>query len=630
MSEQVEFNFKEEYIDSNEEGLSSFQADFIEEIQTGRHNAIFLNAPTGSGKTYSILLALFKYDNKRMMDAPHIIVAEPSNEIVDELYCNFLALNKSLRGKDGKQLSAVRITGRARSISGRQKEIRDAITGNNLVITNPDILSLYVAGNYLVNPRPDSTNFQDSLIQTSVIVLDEYHCYDPQSLGKILSIVEIVKSAHLDHLKFVFSSATPSERFINMVKKVLGEQSIKETSVKPVSSGQMSTEMRGQMRLILSDGDILDTIDDAKNFALNGRGTMAYIFNSVVDCERFADELKVEGIEARIINGYRKARRKEGEAIDEQCTTSHGGSPNSGMVIVATSTLELGVNIPYLSIGHIQLGYYFENLSQRLGRFSRRGQISTVYVHVSNEILNELKSIRTDRYYDFLTEVSKKISSRHIGETTVWKNSRIFAYCVWKHTKREYLKDRVEEAIVKLDGGYLFEANKTLKEISEDTNISPSRRNVFSDWWKNYFLSYGYFRGAISSVPVVLPDGTETSYDWIHIMRWADHPVKEENKYIIKKWREKGNSVKPSILFTDFRGSQKKFGWDDLKPENEQKFREAWTKDMEDALRNYLHIDEDRSKKYLPSLTKALYTITPRLLKPKDIEIEDNSDNIFI
>lgn len=626
MSEQIEFNFQREYIDSNEEGISSFQRDFIDEIQYGDHNVVFLHAPTGAGKTYSFLLSLFK-SNPNSLDTPTLIVAEPTNDIVNELYCAFSEMNE----KEGKRRSVVRITGRNRSGKARQFEIRDAVMNHDFVITNPDILSLYISGHYITRDKWNRTNFQDALLNASVIIFDEYHSYDAQSLGKILSILLISSSTGLRHLKFVFASATPSEKFVKIVEEYVDNSSIRKISPSPSTLVDESTsrdskkfkELRGEMKLVFTDSDITDTLQDVKNFKVGGRDTMAYIFNSVVDAERFADSCEREDIKVKRVDGYRRGRNSRPISDESGCVSTPGDSLPNGCVIVATSSLELGVNVPHLAIGHIEPGYYLENFSQRLGRFSRRGQSSTVYVHVGSTLMEDLKHLKSGRYYDFLTDVSNLISSKYIRETEIKQNARIFTYCVWKHTKRKDFTTRIKDALIRLQGSGFFLVDEVLRNIENDSGISSRSRSAFAEWWRQYFLSYGYFRGTINDVRIVLPDGTPTEYDRLHVMRWA---VLEESggEQRILRWLERGNPNRVAVTFMGFDGNPKKFDWDVLKPGSENKFRQRWIEDLEDVLKEFAHSNGGSI------LEKALNTITPRLLKPMGIELEGTDDNIFI
>lgn len=629
MSESVEFNFDHEYVDTDETGTPSFQREFVDELINGNHEVLFLHAPTGVGKTYSFILAIVESNPKRLDPHLHVIVAEPTNEIVNEFYCKFVTMMER-NSRNGTELPTARmITGQTHSSEGRMKEIRGAVSSNNLVVTNPDILSLYVAGNYLRTARRDSANFQDALMQADVIIFDEYHSYDPQSLGKILSILLISRSLKLGTPKFVFSTATPSEKFMRMVKEAVGDENVLEISVSTDPSSQKGREIRGELRVVVTDEDIFDTVEEATKFNEGkGRGRMAYIFNSVVEAEKFVDSLEAVGSHPEVVDGYRRnlRNRARGDALCVQ-----GAEAIEGAVLVATSSIELGVNIPNLSLGRIQVGYYFENFAQRVGRFARNGQRSEVYVHVDHDLLEGFRSIKSggyNDYHDFLIQVSKLIASKHISETELLNNRDIFTYCVWRNTNRPGLKDSIKDVLKSSGGGYLFGVGQVLEEIKKD-NIASEHVNAFIDWWNYYFLSYGYFRGATSEVSVRLPNGLETRYDWLHVFRWAQLRM-DGDVYVIERWRERGEVAKPSVSFGDFRRGEKVFDWERMKPGNERLFKAEWKEQLKSDLATYLHIrDDEKLKRYAAILGRALNAITPRTLRPVDIKVPDN-DNIFI
>ncbi|MDA8055866.1 MAG: DEAD/DEAH box helicase [Thermoplasmatales archaeon] len=629
MSESIEFNFDHEYVDTDETGTPSFQREFVDEIINGNHEVLFLHAPTGAGKTYSFILAIMNSNPKRMDPHLHIIVAEPTNEIVNEFYCKFVTMMEKNPSNGTERPTARMITGQARSSEGRMKEIRGAVSNNNLVVTNPDTLSLYVAGNYLRTARKDSANFQDALMQADVVIFDEYHSYDPQSLGKILSILLVSRSLNLGTPKFVFSTATPSEKFMRMVKEAVGDVNVLEISASADPFSMKGREIRGELKVIVTDEDIFDTVGEAKKFSEGrGLGRLAYIFNSVVEAERFVGNLEADGIHPEVIDGYRRHLRSK---TKEEINCAQNVEAIESAVIIATSSIELGVNIPDLSMGRIRAGYYFENFAQRLGRFARSGQHSVVYVHVDHDLIEGFRSIKNggyNDYSDFLLQVSKLIASKHMSETEVLNNRDVFTYCIWRNTNRPGLKDSIKDALKSCDGGYLFGVDQVLEEIREG---DPSSEHVksFVDWWKDYFLSFGYFRGAVSEVTVRLPNGLETKYDWLHVLRWAQLRV-DSGVYVIERWREKGEATKPSVSFRDFRHGEKVLDWEKVKPGNERLFREEWKEQLKSDLRTYLHIrDDEKLKRYAITLGRALNVITPRTLRPIDIKVQDN-DNIFI
>jgi len=627
MSEDVVFEFESEEIGIGEEGLSPFQQEFINEIQdhSGQHKFIFMDAPTGAGKTYSFTLPILVADIRSTGFKPHILISEPTREIIRELKRDiprYVEKYKETYPSEKKNVSVTTITGETPvTEGGRQLQIYSAVLNNDVVIMTPDILSLYIAGNYVWGNNEyalrKSTNFQDPLSLLSVIVFDEYHTYDPESLGKILSIATIAVKAKFPMLRFVFSSATPSEKFkkiLEDVTKDIAPDSIKSITATPSKEKGKGRKLRGHMKLVVTTKDISSTIDEVQAFLeARGNGKMLYIFNSILESERFGDLLIKNDITPRIVNGFHDSQVDFNERI-----------------IVATSAVELGVNIGNVELGHIEPGYYFENLSQRLGRFSRQDQDSTVYLHVGEEWLNEFRSIKTNNYYDFLKKVSEIVQPKHIQETAVRNNARVFTYCVYKNTHREGLRDHIMESLLVLGGGKLLDVDRAL-HVVEKCDGDYGDKTHFLRWWHDYFRAYGYFRGAISNVKVRLPKGIQTEYDYVWILRHAEFTT-EGDTFVINNWRE--IPKKPLLKYTGFlSGDSVLFEWDEIqKNDGNRKFRDRWYSALKKALGDLDLSDEQRDECYT-ILKEALYTIHQGLL-PVDKSISSGVDrnelNIFI
>jgi len=627
MSDKVEFEFKSEEIESGEEGISPFQQELANEILnvSSPYKFIFVEAPTGAGKTYSFILPVLKANISSIGFNPHIMIAEPTREIISDLERNIqIYVNgyNEIHPSEKRNVSVAIITGETQVQEGdRQHQIYNAVVNNDVVIMTPDILSLYVAGNYVRGTNEwklrKSTNFQDPLSQLSAIIFDEYHTYDPESLGRILSVATIAVKAKFPKLKFIFPSATPSEKFKGILEDVLkniAPDSIKTIPASTLEEKGIGRKMRGRLKLVITSEDISNTVDEVKNFLKKeGNKKMLYIFNSVVESERFADSLKKNGITPKIVNGFH---------------TDQSGS--NERIIVATSTMELGVNISDNELGHIEPGYYFESLSQRLGRFSRGVQDSTVYLHVDDELLNEFKRIKTDRYYDFLKEVSKIVQAKYIHESTVRYNSRIFTYCVYRNTHREGLRDHIRDALLVLKGERLLAVDDVL-HVVEKCEGDYRDKEHFIQWWRDYFRAYGYFRGAISNVRVRLPERGETEYDYIWILNHTDFRM-EGDTYVIERWRD--TPRKPSVSYKGFLSENEPvtFKWEEIWKDGGRKFKEKWYEALDDALEK-LNLSEEQSKKCSSTLKEALSTIQWKLLPVKKFppsEVNQADFSIFI
>ena len=121
---------------------------------------------------------------------------------------------------------------------------------NDVVITNIDIISLYVAGRYLnrwkLSPEK-AIQWSDMFKKISLFIIDEYHSYDEESLAKIISLILISKYTG-NSVKFIFSSATPNKKFVKILK--LYKIDFKDITIGSELNVENSRKFRGNIRLI--------------------------------------------------------------------------------------------------------------------------------------------------------------------------------------------------------------------------------------------------------------------------------------------------------------------------------------------------------------------------------------------
>ena len=221
-----EFRFEPEYLSYSNESflgmaLHQFQVK-IRDIFDSQFDCLFVNAPTGTGKTLSFGLPTFC--NMNVFQRRKTLIISPTNLLINQIY---ESLTKSIR--EHAEIGDVRIrklTGKdlvQRNPIQRQDEISFSFTGNDILVSNPDIISLLISGIYYTS-QMHSPNFnigrlrnpEDIFAKLDAIVFDEYHVYSEEELGKILAFIMLSRLTG-NHLKVIFASATPDEKVMTIL-----------------------------------------------------------------------------------------------------------------------------------------------------------------------------------------------------------------------------------------------------------------------------------------------------------------------------------------------------------------------------------------------------------------------------
>ena len=111
---------------------------------------------------------------------------------------------------------------------------------NDIVITNIDIISLYISGYYYCYLKNKNriniekiTSWNNSLFEKiKLFFIDEYHTYDEESLAKIISLILISKATNSD-IKFIFTSATPNKKIMEIIKNYNIDFKVKDVKAEP-------------------------------------------------------------------------------------------------------------------------------------------------------------------------------------------------------------------------------------------------------------------------------------------------------------------------------------------------------------------------------------------------------------
>ena len=586
----------------NDMNLESTQLNkFIEKYDIDE-DIIFIHAPTGTGKTLGFLLPTLSSSRSNFSGRIKTIITEPTNAIISELYEDIGEESKKI----GENIKYTKITGKDKN-KNRLFGIPEALSENDIILTNIDIISLYVAGRYLDwnlrhLSKQKALQWSDMFKKISLFIIDEYHAYDEESLGKIIALILISKYTH-NKVKFIFASATPNRKFIEILKGY--KISIREININSSGYEINSRKFRGNLRLIFTSRKLLE-----ENVEKNVRETVMYMFDHKIDAENFIYKLKQKGIFPREYTGYANREIKNNNTNINQ------------NVIVATNAGELGININP-DIEHIEPGKYYENFWQRLGR-TARGTDGTIYVHIEEQKLKVLNEIeKTNEYTNLINEITNKLSLN--SKDYIAKRCKMhlsgFLYSIYRNAGNSNLKAQIKEISTLLNMTSFFNLEKLIHLVKEDNDIKENDKDNIIKWIENTINNLGYFRGIINNVKVKLPDGKNTTEDYIYLNMHTRFK-KDGDYYEIKEFLDKSENI--NITYSGLGNIPISIGNKDIydKDKFAQKFKENF---------QYFLDDYDNCSQYL-KLMNALYDpyfISVRLFIPEGVVVE-NDENIFL
>jgi len=567
------------------------------------NNVIFIHAPTGSGKTFGMLLPTLSSSRSKFEGRDKTIITEPTNSIINELYGDIGELSKRLNEK----INYDKITGQD-DLERKEKRlwnIPEYLNKNDIILTNIDIISLYISDFYLEIYKkkhgkipPEKIKSWASLFRSiRMFVIDEYHSYSEESMAKVISLLLLNKATHND-VKFIFTSATANTKFIELLK--IYKINPKIINIK--NNENDGRVVKGNLKLIFTNRPLNEEIVDK-----NTNDTIMYMFDHKIDAEQFIYKLKGEGINPREYTGF--ANRSQNKNTDN--INNH--------IIVATNAAELGVNINP-DISHIEPGKYYENFWQRLGR-TGRGTDGTVYVHVSNIQYEEISKIEDTDYYKVLADrLAEKLllQERIFVARRVKANLAAFLGAVYRFASNNYIKEQVKEI-----SNIVTSMKPYFKLFYLESQYNEHDKNELKAWIDTLFRNLGYFRGVGTNIKIKLPDNKITTDDYIYSYMHYNMIFDEENKiFIINSFLRKNNRI--SITYN---GLYSLIPIDGQTLYDNNKLSEKFKEDCESFFNDYENYDE--LKNLIETKLYDPYLISKNFFVPKNVVVE-NDDNIFL
>ncbi len=527
--------------------LHPFQVE-IKNVRNQNEDCLFVDAPTGAGKTLAFSLPTFC--NFLTFRRLKTLIISPTNVLIHQTEADIMEeikKNKSLSNVEIKVLNRNSI--RQKDLIKRGVEIMRSFQHFDIIISNPDIISLVLSGFYQTPNMMDNKFSKkmrtpsDIFSEIDVIIFDEYHLYTEEEIGKIIAFMLFSRISGWN-VKFVFSSATPNDDLLSILKTFNFTHRVFKSKI--YDSEQVNfRKIRGKIELDIVDTPILKEVEKLDN---SWDKKTLFLFNHKIDAEKAMINLlskKVSRSEIFEITGF-SSRSKSGEQKSKNIK-----------FIIATNSGEQGLNLD-VTLAHIEPGLHLENLYQRYGRIGRKGMDGKIVIHTESEIVRHLQPAGSfeDLKPYFATVLSKRetVSSkieRHLGAFMALCNLRM---------GRTQMKDQIFDEMKKHSTSIAFKMflevisfHKEIQTIKTENYGDIKDRDDILCWWKETLSSLGFFRGQSRTVDIMINrnnDIFETSEDLVWVKRWTEYEKNTagENLFVIKRFLEIPQNV--SLQFT--------------------------------------------------------------------------------
>ncbi|BDC17489.1 DEAD/DEAH box helicase [Acidianus sp. HS-5] len=410
--------------------LRKFQEEVKDAIE--KREKVVLQTPTGSGKTFSLLLS------------KHSVGLYPVLELLEDQYRSVSSLFKEAEYSDDF-IKIVKVEGKEKlalikfsASLVRGKEINlDVLEGvdRKIVFTTPDSFHIY---NQMLtypshtalaviygNPKVDELLKVDirrseivkrlslflNLFKGDMVFADEFHLYDNYQLSSLIVTLKIIKRIHDHDFSLILSSATPSEEKIRKIEEGLKAELGDNFHFKRITAGRGEVLVRGRakVRLIFVESSGKTKLSRFVNAGdkipdLINEGFLDDVYKElkekkqrgIIVVDKVSQALEVaKALHERFGSSFVCKTSIKGEYCDEDDT-----------FVVGSSAITQGVDYPNVSYGLITR-FFSEAAIQAVGRVGRKMEECRIDL-----VLPEVKVEKTEMTYEeFVTWIMKTYPS---------------------------------------------------------------------------------------------------------------------------------------------------------------------------------------------------------------------------
>jgi len=477
--------------------LRKFQEDLY--LAIGQFDEVLLKAPTGSGKTFTLLMTLLRsLDN----NLPSVGIYPSKALVYDQARSIFETLKlMGFREKQGneyyKEFEGEFII-QGKIVGGGEKRIRTeflaaVITGDTskevfknlekyvpvkpiMVLTVPEYPYLFMTtlGRYSEASKLIEASVKRSLnehlgIPRTVIrdifndfarffngylFIDEFHLYTGITRSSLNALIKMYKFFNLQpvggYKTIIYSSATPIGNFKKIIEAKTSERGSKIRKRTKVLFHLVSGDPQEEL--------VKESVNNVNDKSLEKK--TGVILDRVYYLVEFCKKVnKTAGLVWGLGSGFYKCEKTN--------------NPRNYDLIVGNSALSFGIDVPNLDLGFVH-SHDAETLIQRIGRFGRKGEGEAeihVFLKSSYKAIKELKEGEID-YYE-LVDIIYRVYDKRIDDGldkinfSVEREKILFRTFLYAYyiAQGSFVKDIVE---------------KNLPPVSNEIELLPSSEDYFN------------------------------------------------------------------------------------------------------------------------------------------------------
>lgn len=541
--------------------LHEIQRVFKEDFDTLPTFTI-ITAPTGTGKSYAFPFPILeaKQGPKKPFTADHTcvgLVVLPTNALIEELAKNFRETYPQLKVE---VINSTRLNATGKKGFDRLKAILAIAGASDLVITNPDIVNYTMHGGYhkfAFKKHTGRKEFHNLLESFDYLIFDEYHLYDEAQIANILTLAYLrdLILGENNHLKYIFTSATPEPKLKELLERNFGVDEVREIVEQIVDEPAQARAIHGKLEVLFywsnSFADAIEAqLDTIAEELAEGRKALI-IFDQLREVQTWKAQL-----EQHFALASHEIYASTGYAPKEEDSQA---SIKQARLILATNKAEVGVNYE-VQYCLMQSGKFYQNFVQRFGRVARGDEAGKVVICLDKAsqykaLARELKG-KTMAYYDFVNTLATHLRHQAFYEKRVSQYLGEYMWCIRHsirhhqsyHTSR-YLQNRLDDTnfFARVEQAYpryglLRQINGLIKDLLADALGTPPEKlrassvaqiladndkrflsitydaRQWAEWWGHYLDTYLSFRDGSMVVKIIdqtLDLVLDYSLDWI-------------------------------------------------------------------------------------------------------------------
>jgi len=365
-------------VQMNAMGLSKMQQKIID----SESPFIIVSAPTGSGKSFVIINHLLKEQKKK------ILFIAPTKALVNNLYQSSYNYIKD-RYSQSYADDVVKVHNQDASQSYRDNGLNviktkvndiwgSSVSGERIVFSTLESLS-YILLNKIKQSHMGHGNILSLLTEFDYIVFDEFHSLDSKSFslaGSMAILGNQLKKEGNTVSQFLFLSATP----IDLTNYFSGMQINKddiEFINESILTENYNRSIHGNMHLHFIQERPSNILTEVLKIKPNNE-KLVLISDSLRNHIEYQTQYKNIWLE-------HNHDAHEGNVLFSSSQDYNANvNINDFSFIIATSTVEMGVNISDLNYLIIEPGFDPSSFLQRIGRCCRSDKEGHIYISVPN------------------------------------------------------------------------------------------------------------------------------------------------------------------------------------------------------------------------------------------------------